>query len=351
MRSILTCLILIPVAVFGQWELKPSVGRGFVIPHRTVMRALVQNHATVAEIALTRRHREPGYWQQVYGGPSEGLSVQWIDLGNPNELGYGFNLNYLSAFPLNSARSLVFQIGLGAGYLTKTFDRKENLKNIAIGSALNASIILDLSYRFFRGKATHPSVGIRFNHFSNAAFRAPNLGVNIPNIYLAYHLVNRGNRVALPITEKWCDLPSTGWHAGLAIGAREVSRPGEQKYLTTELFAGRHWAISQKFTWQWQLDAFFNGAIPRIRELENSTAQTGDDRYQLGVSTGLNNHFGTRIFFLHAGYYLRAPYPGKKMYHRIGVLLPVNNRGYLRIALKSHLTTADYVSLGIRWNI
>ena len=84
--------------------------------------------------------------------------------------------------------NLKFRMGAGLAYLTEKFDVYSNRRNQAIGSHLNGSMQFGLLYHHQLLEKDYIEVGISISHYSNAAFKVPNLGYNMPSFTMRYGL-------------------------------------------------------------------------------------------------------------------------------------------------------------------
>ena len=71
----------------------------------------------------------------------------------------------------------------------KTFDIQHNFQSLAIGSHLNANVILRFEKEINIHKSQSLNFGIGLNHLSNGAFKTPNLGLNLDKIHNEMRLV------------------------------------------------------------------------------------------------------------------------------------------------------------------
>ncbi|MFQ5334464.1 MAG: acyloxyacyl hydrolase, partial [Flavobacteriales bacterium] len=165
----------------GQFALKPTAFYGFIAPHSTGMKNLIRAHVPAFELALELPATGRKDWEILYRYPSWGLSWYYADLRNPEETGIATGLYPFVNFPLIRRSRFLFQyrLGWGMAYLSKRFERVENHKNIVIGSHINAIIGMRLETAWQLSGRLYAHTNLALTHFSNGAYKMPNLGFNI----------------------------------------------------------------------------------------------------------------------------------------------------------------------------
>ena len=132
----------------GNWNLKLRGDYGFIIAHRPQLVPLQEAHVKGFEISVAKISSGEKEWQSKYLFPDYGITLAGFDLGSTSYLGKGIAAYPFIDFPLGkkSAGGLHFRFGMGLGYVGKTFDPKDNIKNAAIGTHLNGVIHFDLHF-------------------------------------------------------------------------------------------------------------------------------------------------------------------------------------------------------------
>lgn len=161
-----------------QIELRPSYG--FIICHHQEMKYF-KTHVPLFEISLQQATLGSKYWQSKLNYPAIGVTFIYSGLGERPELGRVFSIYpYMSFNFLKSQKNqLNLRLGVGASYLTQTFDVKTNHKNTFIGSHINATLSATFEYNRFITKRLSVSAFIGLTHFSNGGRKSPNNGMNI----------------------------------------------------------------------------------------------------------------------------------------------------------------------------
>ncbi len=353
MRYTLSLLIylLITSTVVGQSKIAINSLGGFVIAHRPIMQQLITGHATGAEITWEKTLAGTKSWHQSYVFPVVGVSALWLDLGNPKQLGSSIALTPYFRLPLNPAKNLSIKLGLGLGYNSQRYQRVENAKNIAIGSHFNASIAIGFWYKAQLSNRIAIQSGIQLQHFSNGAFRAPNLGINIPMVCLGLQFGSKTN--PLPTADLLPNPNTTQtavWYFSPRFGLKELMSTGKALFPTYNLHFSRQKTMSTKFCYTLFADLLYNSSLEE-ESAEKGIFHAKKIQYlQSGLGAGLENTYGNFSIYVQMAAYLYSKQAEVgRFYHRLGVKHQLGNKQYLSFGLKSHFAKADYLELG--WGI
>ena len=231
MRSLLAVLTaVLPFLLHsapGPWTLGARLHYGFLWPHSSSSWILVQGHAVGSEVFAERRLLGDREWQRDYRGPSVGFGFMYADMAAPTLIGASYRVVPYLFLPIVEGRNGCFgtRLGWGVGYVAHPFDRRENTKQIAIGSRINTTIQIMLEYRL-RIDRTTVHTGISLDHWSNGAVALPNLGLNLvtANVGVSYALGAVTPYVHVPDTTRM-KLPLREQSVVLAGSVCEIARP------------------------------------------------------------------------------------------------------------------------------
>ncbi len=356
-KRLITLILLVSLSsAYAQQRIVVNSFGGFVIAHRTVMQNLVTGHTRGGEVAFEHTFRGTKSWHSVYRYPTAGLSILGLDLGNPVQLGTAFGLTPYFRLPVGAKNDhFSFKFGLGFGYLTKHFSQYENHKNVAIGSGVNASIVLGLWYKVKLSQNAALQTGIQMQHFSNGAFRTPNLGVNLPMIGLGIQF-GKQERVPLSevetIKEDSLDL-QTSFYVSPRFGLKELITTGDKKYPTYGMHISRIKPLSYKYSFTLFMDFLYNSSLKQELVDREIYLRKTSDYAQLGAGAGFcraeeeGGRDGRFAVYLQMAAYLYSKQPEVgRFYHRLGVKHIIGRRNYVSFGLKSHFAKADYLELG-----
>ncbi|GAB4259069.1 MAG: hypothetical protein Kow0079_16250 [Vicingaceae bacterium] len=291
-------------------------------------------------------------WQQYFLKPSIGIGFGYINLANKQYLGNGYSIFPFVDFPLNKADrvKLRLQFGYGLGFVEKNFDRTDNYKNLALGSKLNVFIGINQKAEIKIADNFKTSIGFSFWHFSNGAFKTPNLGINIPalNIGVKYgfNKIDAVNFTAVDREKKWNTLLL------LNFGAKEIAPFNGPKYPIASIVFEKTKVVSNKSDLGVGLDVFYNASLPVLIERDTNLTSGNFDAIRLGVHGAWFLNLGKLQYYFNFGGYFINHYRDRGMFfHRIGSRYALNDKFILNLSLKTHFAVADFVEFGIAYKI
>ncbi len=301
-------------------------------------------------------------WQQHHGYPLVGLSLQYFELGDPQVLG-----QVVAAFPHITLKIvdrpkwvLQFRVGSGLAWVTRPYDRLHNPLNNGIGSRLNNAT----AFRLVAGVTLSPRwalfAGGSFSHFSNGAAQMPNLGINVPA--LSASIQYRPNPVNEGGLKKWEASKRPPGRFGaqgyFSMAYKESGTPGAAKWPVYMGSAAGIYRISKVQNLLFGLEYEYHESIflfSRHTFASHTAREARQDATRWMVFLGNEWLFGNTGLLVQAGYYVSGqsylvPFP---LYNRLGLryyLPPVGRPAtqfFASIYLKSHIITAEYISIGI----
>ncbi len=356
---LLVLLLAFSESVFSQ-QLKNSSVQfeskyhyGFLMSHRPMMRHLQQAHTQGMEFCISKQTNGEKLWQAYHDYPVIGVMYLNSSLGNHDVLG---NVNALYAFlnfhltPIKKT-TLNFRFAAGIGYLSNKFDRLNNYKNIAIGSHFNASIDMSYELRYALSDKFQFASGLGLTHFSNGAFKTPNLGVNIPSLNAGItYVINPVNRF-VP-TQKDSLKRKSEIYTIFSGGMKQVYPACGDYYAAFTWSSAYALPLSPKRKFSVGLDFFLDysnlRSLKRINELPKHDFQV----YKAGIFVGHQIVFSNLTFLTELGYYYRTLYKADGfVYTRIGLRYKFNKHFFANLSLKTHYAKADFLEWGIGYKI
>lgn len=324
---------------------------GYLIPHRPSLVYLRQGHSTGFNLTITKTTAREKSWQRAYNGPITGFDFGYLNTGNTEELGVVYSANRIINLPLGKTPQSIFRLRLGGGlgYVTQHFHKYDNVKNAAIGSNLNISILLGLTAHKNFGQ-WGLNCGLRFQHFSNGSFTKPNLGINIPTLYLGVSLGNSiTNREITQPSEATASIEKKKFaHKILfALGTKSIGGVNNTLYGAWNIAYELRKNISEKFSWNLFTDLGYNNSHSALLRKDNEPVESFAKRLQIGAGIGIYNHYGNTAVFLQTGFYAQSKLLSNEgiIYNKFGIEQKINDRFSAQILLKSHLAKADYFAL------
>ena len=150
---------------------------GSILEHNPDISHLITDHPSGLILSYNRKTFGHKAWESRYNYPDWGFSFIYQDMKNDN-LGenYSAYAHYNFYF---LKRNLMFRIGQGIAYTTKSYDKENNFVNNAYGSDLMSTTFLMLNYKkenIIKGLGLQ--AGISLVHYSNANVKAPNTSTN-----------------------------------------------------------------------------------------------------------------------------------------------------------------------------
>ncbi len=350
---IFSCFLFATSLLFAQtqfdrgFEYRQKIG--FLAAHRGVMAHMPRETAKAIEISYILRTRGTKNWHQAYRYPTIGGTLFLGSVGNTSLMGNYVGAYGFSELPMIKTKhyDMSFKLGCGAGYTSKIYDPINNPKNVAVSTHLNAMMCFAIksTYRF-GPHALNSALDI--THFSNAAFKVPNYGVNMPYLSLGYayifqpaddKTIAEKSRLLAPFKRHWN-------YSVLGIGSlKEVMPIGGKKYPVYALnFSARRF-YSNKAGAEIALDVISKQAVLAYLPLISKSQM---DILQVGVFAAYLVPFDHFNFVFGMGAYVRDKYqPEDRIYTRIGCRYQFSNGLMANFTLKTHWARADYLEWGL----
>ncbi len=359
MRRLLFILLLIAVSsataqqadtLPGKWMLSARFHYGFIIAHRPTIVHLQHEHVKGAEIEFARPLNGNNDWQQPYQLPLYSISYHYFDLGNAEELGNAHALVPKIIFPFSIKKWMrtSLSVGVGLGYIEKTFDRYENYKNTAIGSHLNSVVSFSYQARIKLSKRIRAVAGITFTHFSNGSIHPPNLGINVPtvNAGLSYFIGAPYLRT-IYIPKEFKRTSFSKLVLGGGIKGMELDH-GINYYGITAIEYSRNTSITRKSMLNGGADFYYDRTLARKLEKLEKHPVSENVSYRVGLNFGYVLNAGNISMLIKNGFYIYDKYKEDGIHYIVlGVeyhFTPELLAGYY---LKSHYGKADFFEYAI----
>lgn len=325
-------------------EFRPKIG--FLASHSGTMGHLPRSQAYAGELSYFIQTKGKKQWHMACAYPIVGLTLFGGSVGNNEILGTYWGAYGFIEFPFVKLKHYQFlgKIGSGIGYAEKIFNQETNPKNVAMSTHVNAMICFGLKSHFIfnRNKIT---LGFDVTHFSNGAFKVPNLGINLPYVSLGYARTIRKAQMDSLIQPNF--LPFKKWLFGLtAIGsAKEVFPTGGKKYAVYSLSTSFRWFTKPKIGFEAAFDIISKQTILNYKL---DIPKTQWNILQLGIYAGYLMPFDRFHIAVGMGVYVKDKFqPDDYFYHRVGMRYYFKNGINAQVVLKAHWARADYVEWGI----
>jgi hypothetical protein len=322
---------------------------GFILKHHKKMGHLQTSHFSAFEINAGFQTFGKNPWDKLYNYPSIGCAFWYSDLGRSPYLGSAYALYPYMNFHLIDKKVFAFnfRFGIGLGYLSKKFDQYENYKGIAIGSHINAAISLLFETKWKINRQLFFISGIGLTHFSNAAFKTPNLGINIPTFnagltcFISKKQSEKTDKKLLIQSRKY------EFNTFLAFGIKEMYPPLHRKYFTSSCSGILYKLHKQKNKFGLGLDFFYNTGNLTVLNLPTNDFNSNISIIRIGVSAAYELIYNHLSFLIQTGPYIRSKDKSDgNIYTRIGLRYSVSEHWFSNLTLKAHFGKADHIECG-----
>ena len=318
---------------------------------------LFNSHFPAFEFSVEQLTYGRQSWERAYNYPILGVAFLYTPLGSNPVLGSAFALMPFINFPLYKTNTFTFgfRFALGAGYLTKKFDRITNYKDIAIGSHFNFAINLMLEARYRLSEYFTLTAGISLQHFSNGSIKTPNYGLNVPliNLGLAYRPVRDnkdiGDRYFAP-TEAFSTTlrNSIEFNFGIALGYKNMTSELGQNFLVYHLYENTFFQVSRKSKFGMGLDLSYDGSHKKILEMNGINKTSPVDIMRPGLNAAYELMIGKLGFIVNLGFYLSGKERSNgPMYEKFSFQYVFARNFFANVMLKVHVGRADYIGWGL----
>lgn len=324
------------------WKLKYKIG--YLGIHHSSMSHLPRQYAQAVELSYYKNSTGVKEIDQAFGNPKIGATLFHGTVGNNEILGHYSGLYGFVEFPFVKQNNFEWnsKLGVGLAFTNKCF-KNEN-RNIPIGSFTNAQICIGTEFIINRGK-NYWHTGIDITHFSNAATKLPNYGINLFYLSLGYSRNLSNNEKSL--IKQDSRLPIRKWlFGGILIGSwKEVMPINSSKNLVGAINLHSKRFFNYKSGIEFDLDIIYKEStryyLPQIEK--NFT-----DIIQIGLYGAYIIPLEKFHFIFGMGAYLRDKFkPEDPLYHRIGMRYQWQNGIISNLTLKTHFGRADYLEWGI----
>jgi opacity protein-like surface antigen len=349
------------VQVYKSSEWSAQLMGGYLIPHHSDMMAMYR-HATGINVKYRSAINQPNGNGANIDKITYGYTFNLLNLGS-EVAGYAIGAGGL-VMP-QSGKYNFWILGMGIGYLTKRYDEFGNPRNPAIGSHLNG--MMHLGYHLDAGPylnkcgwKMYAEAGMV--HFSNANWRQPNFGVNIPYLSIGakrtLFLASINNKSApwkhikqIGASRSRSYVKSPQHLVGFRLGRRQIELDQRRTFVNGVLEYNCEFPralLGPRF--RVGANVFFDKSYMYSKFGLKSDAISLNDFTEVAITAGSRWEYGKWGFIADAGLYLFRPDDTKRRYYEgIGVSYKATQRVYLIARLKAHLSSADYMEWGVSW--
>ena len=360
-KTILIFFLLFTVLVNSQTEtirhnnIQTDFFFGRPIEHDKKLKDAIDGNSYGVLLSYNTINTKNTTFNKLYKYPERGFSFLYQNF-NSDVLGevfggyrhYNYNLKNTS----NSSLKLIS--GFGLGYATESYNAVTNPNNHAIGSKLLASAYLKLQFfQFLKKERLSVNTGVSLIHFSNIAFKNPNLGINTVNLnvgfnYLLEPIKFRPLKEEIAINELDKKLHFNlilrgGYNESLEIDS------GVFPFYTVTFYASK--SINKFSDITFGTDYFKSEFLKnhiKNKNLEEGKSYNENDFARVGIFVGyelIQNNFS---FVSQIGYTVYYPFPYvSRVYERFGLKYKLGKHLFSEVTMKINLFRAEALEIGL----
>ncbi|UOG75520.1 acyloxyacyl hydrolase [Hymenobacter tibetensis] len=303
------------------------------------------SHPTGVELNMQRQTNGSQPWHAWYRYPRIGLALVYYNYHNPVlDRSYAATVYISKSLFRKPQQELNFRLGTGLAYFSNPFDLDTNHKNSIVSSRISATLQMRFDYDVAVTEHLGVLLGLGLNHYSNGATTKPNLGINLPTIFLGFNYHQQRPFVPLVASPSGlpADLGRNFLNLSTSLGFKQLNPANKQKYLvqSVSVLGGRR--VSRKSNLLIGAEGFYDRSlVAQLRDTARTSEKLPDVK-KAGVLIGHELLFGQLAFVTHLGFYLYNPYKSNDFYYeRLGLKYHFTNNLFGAIDLKVHRGSAD----------
>lgn len=329
---------------------------GFLYAHHLELERY-NSHFPAFEVSIQQLTFGKHEWERAFNYPILGLSLWYSGLGGFSEVGSAIAIMPYIDFPLYKKEPFCFnfRFALGAGYLTKRFDRIDNYKNLAIGSHLNAAVNMMFEARYRINTYLTISAGICLQHFSNGSLKEPNYGLNAPMacLGLAFKPARENKNITdrfYPPTEPYSAILTHAieFNFGAAIGYKNMKQVFGENYFVYHIYENTFYRVSRKSKWGIGFDLSYDPSHIDILERKGTAVENKLNIIRPGINAAYMLVLSRIGFIFNLGYYLGGQERSNgPLYQKVSIQYAFSKNFFANVMLKVHFGRADYIGWGL----
>jgi hypothetical protein len=329
---------------------------GNIANHNNDILHLIQGHPEGVILGWNKKTFGHEEWEQRYNYPDIGVSCSYQDLKN-DILGNNYGIYGHCNFYFFE-RHLMLRIGQGLAFNTNPYDKENNYRNNAYGTAIMSGTYLMVNYkkeRIFNKFGIQ--TGLSLIHYSNANVKAPNSSTNSIafNLGITYSLMEADPEYLTNIRdgEKVKFIEPIKYNLAFRTGINEsdVVGSGQFPFYIFSAYADKR--LGYKSALQLGTDVFFSNFLKELIHYKSVSFPeedvTGNEDYKrVGIFVGHELFISRTSLITQLGYYVYYPYDFEgRTYMRIGLKRYFGKKWFGALTLKSHGAKAEAVEFGL----
>ncbi|MFB1004056.1 MAG: acyloxyacyl hydrolase [Bacteroidia bacterium] len=347
---IISCLLLLFASeAQNRKYLSVTTTPGFLLAHRADIKNLAaHNWGVEVSYELDRTNTK---WGSHYRTPTIGFGALYYNFGS-SITGHAFGGITHMKFGVLRTKKMDVRLRMGAGiaYLTEKFNPYENRRNQAIGSNLNGTMQFGLLGHFDLPKKDYLELGISITHYSNAAFKVPNLGYNIPSITVRYGL---GVGEDEPLEESEEELSKWEYRGTFIYGKKQRNFAAPQDFYNFGIQLRAMYNLSEVKAWRmgvdYTSDKTYKYSEDPFYPLDSISFL---QKSEVAIAGGFQWSFGKVDVIAEMGAYLYKPAVLKNaLSQRMGLAYRVTPHLSTQGTLRFHRGVADFFEIGLGYTL
>lgn len=331
--------------------------RGSIYEHKEQISHLITEHPWGLRIILNQKTDGSEAWESRFNYPDIGLTFTYINYEN-DILGSTFSLIPHYQFYLTQLKEkrsqFAYKIGFGLAYNTEKYDRETNNKNNVLSTDFSFGVLLEGSYQYKVSDRLGLITSVSMTHFSNAAWKKPNSGINVfsLNLGMQYYLDTRPIEYQLR-EEEPLEKKSIGYTFSLVGGMHEAVRinTGTDPFFVMSAFIDK-W-LNHKSRLGLGIEWFYSASLKNFREQDYFLPE-GENPDFNRIGLALSHELAINAFSVvtQAGYYIYDPYSVfDEIYLRVMLRRYFGDHVFASVAVKSHAAKAEAAEFGIGYRL
>ncbi len=328
---------------------------GWIIPHSSELKAISQSSPIGIQLDWSRIKTSDKAWESCNCYGQVGLSFNYFNYQNRQQLGSSYNLTYFAEPYLSYRNRVFFSLRAGAGitYLTQVHDPIDNPQNTFYSAPVSFLLVLGPNANYRLSDHVTLTAGLHYNHISNGGMKQPNKGMNFPTwtTGIKYH----PQPIKLEAREKKND--QKGKLGGYIRAFGTLPEVDTDTLSGTDNSRALLLGISGGALYHFTHTNALNIGIEIVRDGSNAQSTTTNDvpidPYIIGLMLGHNFVFGRLTFNQQLGWYvLRDELAGNRdFYQRYEILYRLGERWQVGTSLLAHGHVADNLDLRLGYLI
>jgi hypothetical protein len=323
--------------------------RGLVYPHHEYIQFHNHEYINGVDFRLGRTFPEINS-RRI---PTIGFGGYMSNLGNSEIFGNVYSGYVYFASPIVKLKEFTLgtNVSSGLGWITKPNEPSLNPLNQAIGSHLNAFIVLALDFRFWASNNFSVFLGPTLTHNSNGKIKRPNTGLNIFSLKMGAEYIIKSNK-AVP-SQIVADPNTNDRHRINFLFSGGIQEDSKQKPIAEGV-----WGLNTNYSYFLGkngragagIDMFY---IPtEYKYYTENEVVLNPSPWSGGVYLGYEIVWERLSFVLQHGLRLfyENPYESD-FYSRVGIRYRFAQRYVVNCSLKTSKLVAEYIEWGIGYDL